>query len=314
MGKKIELTGQKFGRLTVIGIAGKDNRGEIIWHCVCDCGGEKDVLSSNLRKGLTQSCGCLQKEKAGQNTPIKDLTNQRFGKLIALKPTEERLNGQVVWECLCDCGNKIKVRSWNLISNKTCSCGCARSESARLYHNKNLQGQRFGKLTVLEALPFEPDKSGNVYWKCRCDCGNETILYTSLLTQGISSCGCLNMSRGELKISSLLASANIDYEMEKTFKDCHLPDSNRLLRFDFYVNNEYIIEFDGIQHFKADAGWATQEVYKRTVEHDNFKNTWCKNHNIPIIRIPYTHYKNLTINDLLIETSKFIIRGEEQNG
>lgn len=307
MGKIIDLTGQQFGRLTVIDMFGKDRRGEIIWHCICECGETKNVLGSNLRKGLTQSCGCLQKERAGKNTPIKDLTNQRFGKLTAIEPTKKRLNGQVVWKCLCDCGNEIEVRSWNLISGKACSCGCSRSEAARLIYKKNLLGQRFGKLTVIEELPFEPNKSGNVYWKCKCDCGNETILYTNLLTQGVSSCGCLNISRGELKIGSLLASANIPYETEKTFEDCHLPNSNKPLRFDFYVNNQYIIEFDGIQHFQADTGWATQEVYNKTVEHDAFKNNWCKEHNIPIIRIPYTHYKNLSLKDIILETSQFIL-------
>jgi hypothetical protein len=53
MGRRIDITGQKFGRLTALNIAGKDSRGETIWHCICDCGNEKDVLSSNLRKGLT---------------------------------------------------------------------------------------------------------------------------------------------------------------------------------------------------------------------------------------------------------------------
>lgn len=69
MGKRIDITGQKFGRLTALNIAGKDSRGETIWHCICDCGNEKNVLSSNLRKGLTQSCGCLQKERAGKKNP-----------------------------------------------------------------------------------------------------------------------------------------------------------------------------------------------------------------------------------------------------
>ena len=308
MGKMIDITGQKFGRLTALNVAGKDKRGETIWHCVCECGNEKDALSSNLRKGLTQSCGCLQREKASEFTgKYKDLSNQRFGKLKALNPTDKRLNGQVVWHCVCDCGVEIDVRSWNLVSGKTNSCGCSRSETARKLNGKKLIGKRFGKLTVIEELPFESEQSGNIYWKCKCDCGNETILYTSLLTQGVSSCGCLNISRGELKIGSLLASAGISYEREKTFEDCYLPNSNRPLRFDFFVNETYIIEFDGIQHFQADTGWATQEVHNRTVEHDNFKNNWCKEHNIPIIRIPYTHYKNLNINDLLLETSNFIL-------
>ena len=47
-----------------------------------------------------------------------DLTNQRFGKLLALCPTDERKGGSVVWKCLCDCGNTVHVVSRDLTSNK----------------------------------------------------------------------------------------------------------------------------------------------------------------------------------------------------
>lgn len=240
MGKIIDITGQQFGRLTALNIAGKDSRGETIWHCMCECGNSKDVLSSNLRKGLTQSCGCLQKERAGKNTPIKDLTNLRFGKLIALEPTEKRLNGQVVWKCLCDCGAEIEVRSYNLTSGAT------------------------------------------------------------------QSCGCLNQSHGELKIQQLLQKNNIPYEAEKSFASCIFEDSQQMARFDFYINQSYIIEFDGEQHFTYDnRGWNTKEHFMRLKAHDIYKNRWCKDNNIPIIRIPYTHLDNLELSDLLLETSPF---------
>lgn len=54
----------------------------------------------------------------------KDLTNQRFDRLIALKPTDERRNRSIVWYCICDCGNECFVSSINLQSNNTKSCGC----------------------------------------------------------------------------------------------------------------------------------------------------------------------------------------------
>ena len=60
--KKIDLTGQTFGRLIVIREAGRKN-GHVAWLCKCDCGGEVVVTSDNLRSGHTQSCGCLQRER-----------------------------------------------------------------------------------------------------------------------------------------------------------------------------------------------------------------------------------------------------------
>lgn len=62
MGKKIDLTGQKFGRLFVIGEDGMDKWGNYIWKCKCDCGNTVSVVSNSLRRGLTQSCGCYQYE------------------------------------------------------------------------------------------------------------------------------------------------------------------------------------------------------------------------------------------------------------
>lgn len=60
---------------------------------------------------------------------VKKLTNQRFGKLTALFPTEKRKNGRVVWHCQCDCGNEIDVPTSYLTSGETRSCGCLKGET-----------------------------------------------------------------------------------------------------------------------------------------------------------------------------------------
>ena len=70
MSKLIDLIGQKFGRLTVVeraenGIR-KDGSPFTRWMCKCDCGKEKIVTGSNLRKGITKSCGCYAKEQTGK--------------------------------------------------------------------------------------------------------------------------------------------------------------------------------------------------------------------------------------------------------
>ena len=61
-----DLTGQRFGRLVVVGRADPpvNKRGNARWHCHCDCGRECDVIGSCLRCGHTASCGCLRKERA----------------------------------------------------------------------------------------------------------------------------------------------------------------------------------------------------------------------------------------------------------
>lgn len=62
MSKLIDLTGQRFGRLTVIERAGKDCIGQAMWRCQCDCGKITVVTGGNLRTGNTQSCGCYGHE------------------------------------------------------------------------------------------------------------------------------------------------------------------------------------------------------------------------------------------------------------
>ena len=58
------LTNKKFGRLTALEPIGKNDRRYILWKCKCECGSFVNVISSCLISGNTQSCGCLQKERA----------------------------------------------------------------------------------------------------------------------------------------------------------------------------------------------------------------------------------------------------------
>lgn len=130
MSKVIDLTNQKFNRLTVLYRAGSSG-GKATWHCKCDCGNECDVIGQYLRNGHTQSCGCLQKERtaaAAKNNMI-DLTNQKFGFLTALYPTKKRQGSNIVWKCKCDCGNLTEVAASDLTHLKTKSCGCQRNQS-----------------------------------------------------------------------------------------------------------------------------------------------------------------------------------------
>ena len=164
----------------------------------------------------------------------------------------------------------------------------------------DLSNKTFGRWKVL----YKTNKrtaSGGIKWHCQCECGVERDVSSLSLINGTStSCGAhYNNSRGNTKIKELLMQNNIPFELEKKFKTC--KDKN-YLPFDFYVNNSYLIEYDGIQHYDEN----TIFDYEYTHKHDLIKSEWCKNNNITLIRIPYTHYDNLTIDDLIPETSNFI--------
>ncbi len=75
--KIIDLTGQKFGRLTVIERCGVKD-GHAAWKCKCDCGSEKVVNGRNLRNGRTTSCGCLHNEQLVERSRTHGMTKERL--------------------------------------------------------------------------------------------------------------------------------------------------------------------------------------------------------------------------------------------
>jgi hypothetical protein len=119
MAKTINLIGEKFGRLVVISEAKKkDNQWHTYWNCQCDCGNISIIPTGSLKRGLTRSCGCLRKEQ------YKDITGQRFGRLIALKIIATSNQRSHIWECQCDCGNIKNIDGAVLRKGATKSCGC----------------------------------------------------------------------------------------------------------------------------------------------------------------------------------------------
>ena len=120
-----DLNGQIFGKLTVIERAGSYKTGGALWKWKCICGKTKIILGTSLRKKTnpTRSCGCLAREGAAR-VRKNDLTNKKFGKLTAIKATDKRHHGRIVWLCKCECGNYHEVPSVSLVTGSTKSCGC----------------------------------------------------------------------------------------------------------------------------------------------------------------------------------------------
>lgn len=121
----LDVTGQKFNRLTAIEPSGRVSKsGERIWRCSCECGAESEVAVGALRRGAIKSCGCLQVDTRPKRA--LDLRDRRFGRLVAIEPTEKRSRSRVVWRCKCDCGKEKMVAAYDLTSGVRLSCGCSR--------------------------------------------------------------------------------------------------------------------------------------------------------------------------------------------
>ena len=122
-----DVTGKKFGRLTVLSYSHTTKR-RSYWNCKCDCGNECLRSLDNLHD--RSSCGCIRKESY-KNAKSKDLTGCKFGSLTALCIDTEKKEAtkRIYWKCLCnDCGKEVSIRSDILTSTKNPiqSCGCKR--------------------------------------------------------------------------------------------------------------------------------------------------------------------------------------------
>ena len=279
MGKLIDVTGQKFGKLTVIKRDESISGGAAYWICRCDCGKEISCKGTMLRRGEVRSCGCLQRE---------DLTGQKFSYLTVLNYAYSE-RGQRYWNCLCDCGRNINVTTKSLKSGNTRSCGCLHSQTIRENNIQNksklnqvdIIGKTFDFLKVLER--DDTKKSGRTHYICKCtNCGNvKSISYSDLISERIHACGCLN-SWGEAQLRLKFNEYNIEYISQYSFKDL-ISKKKYPLRFDFAIlkdeNIVGLIEFQGEQHTDKNNPWYSEELLER----DEMKKEYCKKNNIPLV-------------------------------
>lgn len=188
-----DLTAARFGRLAVlrrVDIRGDGPRRAIRhrWLCQCDCGSTITLSGHYLRSGNTKSCGCYKTSE--RRASVKDVTGERFGKLVAVRPIAiEGEKRRWDWICQCDCGKEKIIRGSDLRFGKVASCGCS--------YITDLKGKKFGLLTAIH-VSLEP--SGNKHlgqmWSVRCDCGNEKSVRGDALTCGYTvSCGCIGNKR-----------------------------------------------------------------------------------------------------------------------
>lgn len=171
--KAEDLTGQHFGKLTVIKQAQnsttKGNRTQ--WFCICECGNTKIVPSRHLKDGNVQSCGCIPTGR-----PVEDLTGKRFGKLTVTERVFDEKSKQrsAIWSCICDCGNTRIVRSKHLKDGTARACkACAREEGIKKHTIHGMTNTRLFNIW-----------SGMLV---RCNCPNDAR-YRYYGGRGISVC------------------------------------------------------------------------------------------------------------------------------
>lgn len=189
-----DITGQKFGLLTVVGKSEVRWNKNTVWICDCDCGTKNKLIRKDqlVRKDCkVKSCGCykspekIEKLKSHWKKRRESYIGKKFNKLTITGFPEQGQPLRYKCLCDCDCGTKNKLIAFNaVVFGDTKSCGC--NWSGRY---ENLKGRRFGKLVVINTIGKIKDRYVNL---CLCDCGNIHITTSQILKRkGPKSCGCI---------------------------------------------------------------------------------------------------------------------------
>ena len=227
----------------------------------------------------------------------KSLVGNSYGKWTVIYPTVKTKNNRK-YVCHCECGTVRAVNAASLRANRTMSCGCKGQNADGI---KLQPGMTWGKIKILADTGRRTNKKEIIF---RCEDEDGVIFEdksTNIKNGNTKSAG---LSAGELAIYKLLVAHG-----HQPIPHYKIPLNNFIGTFDFFVDDSYIIEFDGGQHFKKGLFNDDDLTYIRT--HDKQKNTYCFDNNIPLIRIPYT-VADIKIEDLLLETSTYILTREKE--
>lgn len=257
-----DLTGKRFGKLTVIEKAKPQQDGVTRWICRCDCGNLCTKRSISLRNGIAVDCGC-------STSTFIDLTNMRFGKLTVIDKLPPQADKKTRWMCQCDCGNTCVVFSRALRKGLQKSCGCGR--------RKDITGERFGSLTAIRRSDkyIEMQGRGKKYlWECRCDCGEIVYRLPEKLRDDVNSA--CEKCVSKQKVTAMLQSAGFveGTQLNKIASTTPLSTSKSGVRGVFFNNKtgkwRAMLKFQGVSHYLGEykdiedakkARWRAEEEY-----------------------------------------------------
>ena len=216
-----------------------------------------------------------------------DVDGLRFGKLVVLETLWDE--SPVKLRCLCDCGSEYIGVKTQITYGRTQSCGCFQKERASEANEKIWTGV-ISPYGVKFLFKHSRNKLGQWLWVCECGlCGKTFIALPAKINNGhITSCGCRARSLKEQLISEYLCTLRVSFIEQFSFNDCK---HKQKLKYDFCVlindTVKCLIEYDGKQHFEPNDYFGGERSYTKTILRDEIKNTYCKEHNLPLLRLPY---------------------------
>ena len=292
---RINYVGRRYGMLVVEEVIYEKMttgcRGTITkFKCKCDCGNEKIIRADSIRYRNKRSCGCNSLNQRRKNKR-KDITGEKYGRLTVLEMIwGNRAEGtRTKCRCICECGAEVIVSADQLKRGNTGSCGCYNKDVISKIKTKDWTGIKtpFGVEFVSQAY----QKNKRWFWNCICpSCGEIFVTMPSRAMSGNTrTCGCETKSRNEIYIGNILNDMNINYVEQYSFPDCKniFP-----LKFDFAIfdkkeNISFLLEYDGVQHYKPVEFFGGDDGFKIRKKRDQIKNKYCQENGIDLLRIPY---------------------------
>ena len=196
---------------------------------------------------------------------VKDLSGQKFGRLIAIKCVGRTKNGNATWLCKCDCGNEKVVSSWSLRSNKTKSCGCIKDEQRKAQGTHHETGQNRTRLYGIW--------SG---MKTRCYNKNQANAYKKYGARGITVCDEWRSSYEAFRDWSISSGYRDDLTIDRIdFNGPYCPENCRWISVKEQNNNRrdnHILTFNG--ETKTMAEWTELAGFGRTVIQHRLQRGW----------------------------------------
>lgn len=295
MNKCEDLTGRKFGMLTVVAREPNDKHGCTRWNCDCDCGNKGIIISrQSLLRRKHINCGCVQKK-------YQDITGLKSGRLTAIENIGRDKRGYNIWLCQCECGNTTKVVDTALRAQQIKSCGCLKREITSLTKTKHHQS----KTSLYSVWLGMKDRCYNP--KCKA--------YKHYGERGITICDEWLGNDGSTNFFDWALSHGYKKGLELDRIDVnkgYYPDNCRWVTYLVQSNNKRttrFITYNG--ETKSLADWCRQYSMPYDTVHQRLSNNWSFERAIttPVKRVANhrKHVCNDSVVQLLLEAKSIAI-------
>lgn len=205
--------------------------------------------------------------------------------------SKEYINAKEKLDFKCDKGHICKITFDDFYYGKSGCLDCGGSKRKTIEDIREYFGKEGYKLLSNEYI------NARIKLKYECPKGHINFNTYGHFFAG-QRCKTCDQSKGENAIKKYLEKMGLKYEMEKKFDDCK---NRNKLPFDFFVDDKFLIEYDGSIHFKCTEFFGGEKAFKKRQLHDKIKTDYCKEKGVPLLRISYLEFNNISncINDFI---------------